>query len=405
MRISGGCKRLTRHVVIAGAGIGGLTAALALARQGMRVTLLEQAALLEDIGAGLQLPPNASRILAQLGVLEVLRGAVTPQRLRILRGRDGAALATMALGAAAERRWGAPMLVAHRADLIRALLEVLALTPGVDLRAGVTLTGLSDTGPEIVIAAQHGGVGMRLSADVLIGADGLNSLLRDHLQPGSKKLYSGRVAWRSLVEAGDAPAFARTLETSLWLGPKAHLVHYPVRSGTLVNVVAITSDAERSGSGDIWAQAGDAAVLAARFAAWHASARALIAAAPVWRQWPLFDRAPLARWHVGRVALLGDAAHPMLPFLAQGAAQAIEDAAVLARFLAGARNAQDGLAAYGAARSARAAQVQAASRRQGWIYHLSGPAAFARDRALAWLGPEKLAARNDWLYGYDARLC
>ena len=392
-------------MVIAGAGIGGLTAALALARQGVRVTLLERAALLEDIGAGLQIPPNASRILAQLGVLEVLRGAVTPLRLRILRGSDAKTLADMALGAAAERRWGAPMLVAHRADLVRALLEVLALTPGVDVHAGATLTGFSETGSDIGIAAQHRGLEMRLSADALIGADGLNSLLRDHLQPDSKKQSSGRVAWRALVQASEAPAFARTLETSLWLGPKAHLVHYPLRGGTLVNVVAITSDAARLEVGDIWAQEGDGAVLAGRFADWHASARALIGAAPVWRQWPLFDRAPLARWSLGRVALLGDAAHPMLPFLAQGAAQAIEDAAVLARFLAGANNVQDGLASYGAARSRRAAQVQVVSRRQGQIYHLAWPAAFARDRVLAWLGPEKLAARNDWLYGYDARLC
>ena len=405
MRISGGCKRLTAHVVIAGAGIGGLTAALALARHGVRVTLLERAALLEDIGAGLQLPPNASRILAQLGVLEVLRGAVTPQRLRILRGRDGAALATMALGAAAERRWGAPMLVAHRADLIRALLEVLALTPGVVVRAGAMLTDFFETGSEIAITAQHGGVEVRLSADALIGADGLNSLLREHVQPDSKKLYSGRIAWRALVEATHAPAFARTLETSLWLGPKAHLVHYPLRGGALVNVVAITSAAADLEAGDIWTQEGDAAVLAARIASWHACARKLIAAAPAWRQWPLFDRAPLQCWNRGRVAVLGDAAHPMLPFLAQGAAQAIEDAVVLARFLAGAKNMQEALADYGAARRARAARVQAASRRQGRIYHLSGPAALARDHVLGWLGPEKLAARNDWLYGYDARLC
>ena len=392
-------------MVIAGGGIGGLTAALALARQGVRVTLLERAALAEDIGAGLQVPPNASRILEQLGVLKVLRGAAAPQRLRILRGRDGAVLATMALGAAAERRWGAPMLVAHRADLIRALLEVLAATRGVDLRAGMTLAGCFETGSEIVIAAQQGGVGVRIAADALIGADGLNSVLRSHLQPDSDKLYSGRIAWRALVEAAHAPAFARTLETSLWLGPRTHLVHYPLREGTLVNVVAITGDAARSEAGDIWAQEGDAAVLAAGFASWDFRARQLIAAAPAWRQWPLFERAPLARWSKGRVALLGDAAHPMLPFLAQGAAQAIEDAAVLGRAFADAGDVRDALASYGAARSARAAQVQAASRRQGRIYHFSGPAAFARDQALAWLGPEKLAARNDWLYGYDARSC
>ncbi len=191
-------------------------------------------------------------------------------------------------------------------------------------------------------------------------------------------------------------------ESSLWLGERAHLVHYPLRGGAVVNVVAIVDEDFRGSGGDeFWSCPGDAAALEARFSYWHASARDLLAAASDWRKWPLFDCDPLASWTAGRVALLGDAAHPMPPFLAQGAAQAIEDAAALGRALARGRDIEQGLAAYQAARQARAARVLRESRRQGAIYHLSGPAAFLRDAALQALGGARLLARYDWLY--DAR--
>lgn len=191
----------------------------------------------------------------------------------------------------------------------------------------------------------------------------------------------------------------RREESSLWLGRRAHLVHYPLRGGSVVNVVAIVDEDFRAAQGvDFWSSPGDAAALEPRFAAWHASARALLAAASEWRKWPLFDRDPLPSWSAGRVALLGDAAHPMLPFLAQGAAQAIEDAAALGEALAQDRDIPRGLRAYQAARQARAARVQRESRRQGAIYHLGGPAAWARDSALRALGGANLLARYDWLY-------
>ena len=389
------------HIAIAGGGIGGLAAALGLARAGFRVTVLEQAEAQAEAGAGLQLAPNASRILGRLGVLDLLGArAVEPQAL-LIRATRGGVLASLPLGAAARQRWGAPFLVAHRADLQAALAAAIAREPAVVLALGSALTGFASEASGVQIGFRRGLLRLTMRADALIGADGLHSLVRAKLETAAAAVVSTRSAWRALAPAADAPAFARAARTHLWLGRDAHLVHYPVRGGALVNVVAIV--AERGGAGEargFWDAAG--VFPAARFVRWHADARALLECAPGWRRWPLFERPPLPQWSAGRVALLGDAAHPMLPFLAQGAGQAIEDAAALARALAGGGGTAPALASYGAGRSARAALVQAASRRQGDIYHLGGPAALARDFALRVMGPERMAARMDWLYGHDA---
>ena len=390
------------HVAIAGAGIGGLTAALALARIGCRVAVLEQAAALEEAGAGVQLAPNASRILARLGVLDRLGArAVAPERLLIHKASDASVLAQMRLGAAAQARWGAPFLVCHRADLQTALLAA-AGEAGVMLHLGAALTGLAADAGRVVASFKQGLVRQTVEADALIGADGLHSFVRARLAPGSAAPVSTRTAWRTLVPAADAPFFARALQSHLWLGRQAHLVHYPVRGGALVNVVAIVG--EKGDAGDargFWEQKGET-FPAARFAGWHAGARDLLAAAAAWRKWPLFERPPLPHWNAGRVALLGDAAHPMLPFLAQGAGQAIEDAAALAAALGASRDVEAALAVYSRARSVRADRVQAQSRRQGDIYHMAGPAALVRNLVLRLTGPERMAAQTDWLYARDA---
>lgn len=209
----------------------------------------------------------------------------------------------------------------------------------------------------------------------------------------------GRTAWRALVEANRASPEMLREETSLWLGRKAHLVHYPLRGGRVVNVVAIVEEDFRgSGAADAWSSQGDAAFLEARFSGWDDAARNLLGAASDWRKWPLFDCNPLPNWTAGRVALLGDAAHPMLPFLAQGAAQAIEDAGALGDALSHERDVQRALLAYQAARRTRAARVQQELRKQGEIYHLSGPAALARDLAMRALGGRRMLDRYDWLY-------
>ena len=394
------------HAVIAGAGPSGLCAALALAQAGWRVSVIEQAPVMDDLGAGLQISPNASRLLHRLGVLDHLRPlASEPQALRIRRGKDAAVLATLPLGAQALARWGAPFLVVHRADLQRALLECVARVPLISLKTGTRIMGFANHPGSIEIGAKMGLIGLKLSADLLIGADGLRSLVRERLAllPNDQPLYSGRIAWRALVPYERVPYFARAPETNLWLGRKTHLVHYPVRKGALINLVAITQDHWRAqDEPDLWSSIGEAQDVQARFNRWHADPKALIASAEDWRRWPLYDRAPLPHWHAQRVVLAGDAAHPMLPFLAQGSAQGIEDGYALG--LAAQRNGSDlaGLIQdYESQRMIRARKVQQHSRQQGWIYHLPLPFSLFRDLTLKALGPERLQHRVDWLYGHD----
>src|SRR5450631_581507 len=385
------------HAVIAGAGIGGLCTALCLARAGWRVSLYEKANVLEESGAGLQLSPNASAILRGLGVIERLTPyALCPDAIRIRRARDGATLALMPL-ADAEARWGAPYLVVHRADLQRALLEAVAFERGISLQTGVAVTGFASGNDGVAVAIAQGAIRLQTAGDCLIGADGLRSFVRQKLLPGDLK-FSGRTAWRATVEAARVPAALRRRETTLWLGRKAHLVHYPLRQGTIINAVAIVDEDFRPAPADFWSSPGEPEFLEARFSGWDASARDLLRAASAWRKWPLADRNPAASCVSGRVALTGDAAHPMLPFLAQGAAQAIEDAGVLGDVLARGENIEAGLRAYQEIRLSRVTRVQKESRRQATIYHLGGPAAFVRDAALRALGPEKMLARYDWLY-------
>ena len=393
------------HVFIAGAGIGGLTTALALAGAGHRVTIVERAAALSEAGAGLQLSPNATAALARLDLLDrVQRYALAPDALIVRRARDGLELMTMPQGPVAELRWRAPSLVIHRGDLQQALLDRIALSPLIELVTGAEVLGFAATANGVQIGARRGADNIRYDGDLLIGADGLHSSVREKLGLGQTDalVYSGRTAWRAVIEAADAPEFARRFATNLWLGPNAHLVHYPLRQGEIVNIVAIVEDAWRGpDDAGFWHQPGDADQIRARFSRWDASARTLVAAVENWGRWPLFDRNPVPRWSLDRVVLLGDAAHPVLPFLAQGACLAIEDAAVLADALQrmdGDINAAIGN--YEQRRMVRAAEIRIASRRQGTIYHMRGLPAIARDAVMRRLTRNQMMARMDWVYKY-----
>lgn len=392
-------------IIVAGAGIAGLSAALAIARLRQKVLVLEKAPALGDVGAGIQLSPNATRHLRRWGILERLRGAaLEPQAAVIRRARDARVLARLPL-ADAESRWGAPYLVAHRADLQEALWAAVADAPAIELRLGVAIAGFAAEEKRVVIGAKRGAMRLRFDGAALIGADGLWSDVRQRLAPPGDlpPKAVGRTAWRATIASDALPGEFLAPEVNLWLGRRAHLVHYPLRGGSSVNVVAIAEDSRSTGgSAEFWDGRRDPAPLHQAFARWHAKPRALLSASTEWRSWPLYQRAPLTSWSTGRVTLAGDAAHPMLPFLAQGAAQAIEDAAALERALTSHGDIAAAFAHYETARSARAARIEAASRRQGDIYHMPEPAALGRDIAMRVLGPRRMLARQDWIYDYRA---
>jgi salicylate hydroxylase len=396
---------LTSHdpIVIAGGGVGGFSAALALARIGRASLVLERAPAFREVGAGLQLAPNATRILRDLGVLESLReAAVAPEMVRIRCGTDGADLARLSLKDA-EKRWGAPYFNVHRADLLSALLEQARQTDLIEIRTGATLTGFIEDERGIAVTYRSDDDFRRAAGEALIGADGLRSLVRLRLQAdeNDKPIYTGHTAWRALIPAEALPEPMRRFASNLWLGDRAHLVHYPLRGGKVINVVALVEDSWRGDgeAGDFWDNQGDRKFLLNRFKSWSREALDLIGASDGWLRWPMFDRAPIESWAWGRTALLGDAAHPMLPYLAQGAAQAIEDARALASAFADRPNdAAGALAHYSAARMDRASRIQQAARDQGEIYHLSGFKAFARDLVLRASGSALLLKRQDWIY-------
>jgi salicylate hydroxylase len=306
----------------------------------------------------------------------------------------------MPLGAATRARYDAPYWVIHRADLQGVLLGAVADEPRIALALGTRVADLVTDGVRAFASINREGKSTPHEGSALICADGLWSRLRVPLGGGSQPRFAGRSAFRAVVPAAQVDAIAPAGEpvVDLWLGPGGHLVHYPVRAGAAVNIVAVTADRWRSPS---WDTAADRDEVLARFprSAWAPAARDLLSAPPRWQKWALHDRAPSALPGRGPVTLLGDAAHPMLPFLAQGAAMAIEDAAVLARALAGSPDDRAAaLRRYEADRAPRTMRVQRAARRNDLRYHLREPAAFLRDTVLRALGGERLLAQYDWIY-------
>lgn len=395
------------HVLIAGAGIGGLAAALFAARSGWRVTLADREPELHEVGAGLQLSPNATRLLARIGIVDALDNiAVEPHGIVVHRAQDGRVLTRTSFGNRILARFGAPFLVVHRGDLQRVLLDKAKAHAAIELRLGLTLQEIHERAEAITADfTVSSGETVRISADLLVGADGLWSRARQLSGLPSPSRYSGKTAWRTLIPRDEAPLFAREADVHLWMGSNAHLVHYPVRGGDEINVVAIIEDDWRE---EGWQAPGNPDVLASRFSGWHQRARDLIAAAESWKRWALVDRAPESRWSRQRMTVLGDAAHPMMPFLAQGASQAIEDGACLASLLSGAGADPVALAAalqrYDGLRISRTARIQRAARSQGRLYHASGLPARLRDTALSLLPGDAILDRFAWIYQHDAHI-
>jgi salicylate hydroxylase len=392
---------LPRRAIIAGAGIGGLSTAIALLQAGFRVVIYERATALEEFGAGLQITPNATRVLSQLGVLEqTLRFASKPNAVLVLKGSDDTELMRMPLDGAV-RRWGAEYFVIHRADLQRALLDALLGQSGVEISFGTTVLDFVEDGGGLSVGLTSSQTHTRDRADLLIGADGIRSQIRDQLGFGAQDQvkFTGRVAYRAIVSADHAdPQWMRD-EVILRLGSEAHLVQYALRRGSMINLVATIRSAL---PGAAYRQEYDAASLSnleRAFAGWSKIARSLTNAPIQWRGWPIYSRLPISAFSRGRVALAGDAAHPMVPFLAQGAAQAIEDAGALARILAQVQDIPEAVSLYSRNRVERATRVQREALKLGRIYHMSGPLAFARDTTMQLLGSRGLIQRYDWLYG------
>jgi salicylate hydroxylase len=395
---------VSRTIFVAGAGIGGLTASLALAKKGFRAVVLEKAEKLEETGAGLQLSPNASRILVELGIEPQLAGrAVTPESINIMSARAGGEICRLPLGEAATFRAGAPYWVVHRADLQAALLAQVEVTPDVELRLGCQFEDVTKHARGLTIVQRQGLTRQQDVANALIGADGIWSSVRHHLFPEVQPQFSGLIAWRGTLAATALPREYTSPRVQLWMGPNAHLVAYPISAGRQINVVAIVAGTwNRPG----WTAPGESNEIKQFFASarWPATARMLASAVDEWKRWALFTVPDDVEWHEGQIALLGDAAHAMLPFAAQGAGMAIEDAAVLAKCLAEGGSDAAGVTAalrkYARQRRSRVAKIKRLAARQGRIYHMSGPMAAARDLVIRALGGKRMLSRQDWIYDW-----
>ncbi|MFI0843640.1 FAD-dependent monooxygenase [Mesorhizobium sp. IMUNJ 23232] len=393
------------RIIVAGAGIAGLTAALAFAARGFSVQVFERSPELGEIGAGLQLSPNATRILDRLGVLAGLeRLAVRPPAIVLRNAKDLRELARVPLGASAERRWGAPYLVVHRADLQKALLATVARTEKISL---ITNTVVEDFQPSessgVVIKIRTGGVERRLGGMLLVGADGVWSKLRNRVLPGVAARSVRLVAWRRTIPA-DNPLIRNLfpdLTVNAFLHPGFHLVAYPLRGGSEFNFVAFT---QGQVLGEDWSGKPDPAPLRDMLRRSATPLAALAEDADAWTAWPIHTVDSAKPWiQHGNFALIGDAAHAMTPFAAQGAAMAIEDAWTLAAAFSSSPSTDlaKSLATWEQARRLRIQKVARRGAFNRFVWHAAGPAAWGRNLVLASRSPESLAADMDWLYGED----
>lgn len=391
-----------QSIAVAGAGIAGLTTALYLGRKGYDVHIFDAATELSEVGAGLQLSANPLKCLQALGLLPALKShAVCPAAIYIRSGQDGSHLGTVPLGQVAEQRYGASYLVIHRADLQRVLLDAVHHCQNVTVHldnpiesaqitaSGVRLIGPKLAGTPIPLPKEYG---------LLLGADGVRSQIRQNFMgyPGAQ--HTGYVAYRTTIE----PSFdmQHLLNNSgLWLGPDAHMVHYPIKNGRQLNIIAVTKE---DWTNDTWSHPCVSQDVRKHFRSWTPDALRLLHSPKSWTRWSLCgvdDRLP---WTKDRVALIGDAAHAMLPFSAQGAAMAIEDAAILIKAMDKLGPTPQALEAYEASRKPRIQKMKKLVNRNGRIYHMGMPGRLVRDLVMRTRKPEQLLSTLDWVYTWTA---
>lgn len=381
-----------RQAIVIGGGIGGLTAAVALAQRGATVTVLERADDIAEVGAGLQISPNGMAVFDAMGLADVVRQIGMPVNGVTLRDHDDAKpVLKMDIAAAS---FGHPWLLVHRADLVSVLAKA-AEAIGVQIELGAEVAGLVDEGRGGVKLAD----GRTLRAGVIVAADGVRSLIRPHMDQAGAPKFRGQVAWRAVVPGdGDEPG-----DVSVFLGPGSHLVRYPLRGGRLINLVAVQE--RKAWADDGWHIQDDPSVVRDAFQAYAPVVQQDLAKLREVHLWGLFRRPVARNWVKGRVALLGDAAHATLPFMAQGAVLAVEDAWVLAESLSTSDGVEAGLALYESKRKARCRKVVGAADRNAWAYHLRMPV--FRDLAHIGLGlserlrPGTALSKFDWVYRED----
>jgi salicylate hydroxylase len=388
------------RILIAGAGIGGIVAALALLQRGFEVALYEQAAELRELGAGVQISPNGSRVLCALGLqpaLEAIASVPTAKDMRLF--NTGEAWRVQDLGANAITRYGSPYWLVHRADFHHVLVEALAERAPGAVHVGARCTGFAQDATGVTLRLESG---EQARGDALIGADGVHSCIRETLFGGSHPSFTGYMAWRAVVPMERLPERLRQQHGMTWIGPYGHVVTYPLRRGELLNfVTAIERDDWRIES---WSEAGTVEECRRDFARWHEDVLSIVDAMDVPYKWAMLGREPMQHWSAGRVSLLGDACHPTLPFLAQGANMAIEDGMILARCLDADADIATALRRYEAARLDRTSRIVRGSLENVSRYHnpqLADPVQ-ARDFMAREFAPRAMGARYDWLYEYDA---
>jgi len=383
-----------RKIIISGGGIAGLTAALCLAKNKNRVEVHERAITFDKLGAGIQISPNALHVFDSLGLGKEIRSASdAPNSIVMMNAKSGKQLASIPLGIAFEDKYEAPYLVIHRSDLQDILLSACKNHPEITINMGCEIVDAVSHPNGITAMVKKEYDISEVIADILVAADGIHSNIRTNSLDLPEANYSGKIAWRALIPAQMIDNNTALNNTMAWLGAKAHVVTYPVRKKTFLNVIAVTQEKTANDFAEIFGS-----VLQKKFFDWDDEIADLFLKANEWTGWPLYEMALPNKMAHGNIASIGDASHAMLPFAAQGAAQAIEDAHVLAYGLSAEKDIETALEKFEKARLPRVREIMKTANRNGRIYHLSGIMAASRNFVLGTLSGEKLLQQQDWIY-------